>query len=77
MSSEAHKPDFRVGGRGVCGVCGVCGVGGDGGEGGGGSGSGEGGGSGDGGKEVQLRDPVLTGASHRCSRAGPSTSSPT
>jgi len=28
-------------------------------------------------KEVQLRDPVLTGALHCCSRASPSTSSPT
>jgi len=28
-------------------------------------------------KEVQLRDSVLTGALHRCSRAIPSTSSPT
>ena len=28
-------------------------------------------------KEVQLRDPVLTGALHSCSRASPSTSSPT
>ena len=28
-------------------------------------------------KEVQLRDPVLTGALHCCSRAIPSTSSPT
>jgi len=29
-------------------------------------------------KEVQLRDPVLTGALHRCSRAAsPSTSNPT
>ena len=27
-------------------------------------------------KEVQLRDPVLTGALHCCSRASPSTSSP-
>jgi len=55
-------PDFGVGGRGVCGVCGVCGLG-------------LGGVCGLGGKEVQLRDPVLTGALHRCSRAGPSTSS--
>jgi len=47
--------------RSVCGVCGL----------------GLGGVCGLGGKEVQLRDPVLTGASHRCSRAGPSTSSPT
>jgi len=28
-------------------------------------------------KEVQLRNPVLTGALHCCSRASPSTSSPT
>ena len=31
----------------------------------------------EGSKEVQLRDPVLTGALHCCSRASPSTSSPT
>jgi len=28
-------------------------------------------------EEVQLRDPVLTGALHRCSRASPSPSNPT